>query len=132
MARVKNTPATKSRRKKILKAARGAYSGRHRLFKSAKETVQKGWQYAYNDRKLKKREYRALWIVRINAACRENGMAYSRLINGLNMAGIEIDRKMLAEIAVNDPAAFTSIVETARKALETSKEPTAARQVPRI
>lgn len=132
MARVKNVPATRARRKKIMKAARGASQGRHRLFKSAKETVQKGWQYAYNDRKLKKREYRALWIARINAACRENGMAYSRLINGLNMAGIEVDRKMLSEIAVNDPAAFTTIVETARKALQGSKEPTAARQVPRI
>ncbi|MBX3730764.1 MAG: 50S ribosomal protein L20 [Candidatus Sumerlaeia bacterium] len=132
MARVKNTPATKARRKKVLKAARGAYSGRHRLFKNAKETVIRGLAYAYRDRKQKKREFRALWIARINAACRENGMPYSRLINGLDLAGIEIDRKMLSELAINDPAGFTALVGVARKALESSKEPSAARVVPRL
>lgn len=132
MPRTKNTPATKARRKKILKQARGAYSGRHRLYKNAKETVMRGWQYAYRDRKQKKREFRALWIARINAACRENGISYSRLINGLNLAGMEIDRKMLSEIAIHDPVAFTGIVETARKALETQKGPEAARRTAKI
>lgn len=133
MSRVTNTPATRRRRKKILKAAKGAYNGRSRLFKTAKETVKRGWAYAYRDRKVKKREYRALWIARINAACRENGISYSRLINGLHLAGIEIDRKMLSEMAIHDPAGFTGIVETSRKALQTqSKDKTAARQVARI
>lgn len=133
MARVKNVPATKARRKKILKAAKGAYSGRHRLFKNAKETVKRGWQYAYRDRKAKKREFRALWITRINAACRTNEISYSRLINGLNLAGVAIDRKMLSELAINDAAAFTEIVETARKALEASaKDPSATKRASTI
>ena len=133
MARSMNNPATRARRKKVLKAARGAYQGRHRLFKNAKETVMRGLAYAYADRKQKKREYRALWIARINAACRENEISYSRLINGLNLAGVEVDRKMLSEVAVNDPAGFTKIVEQARQALETkSPDPTAARKVAKL
>jgi large subunit ribosomal protein L20 len=132
MPRTKNVVQTRARRKKVLKAARGAYQGRHRLFKNAKETVRKGLAYAYRDRKAKKREFRQLWIARINAACRANNIAYSRLINGLNIAGIEIDRKMLSEIAINDAPGFTALVEKARVALKTSPEPTAARTVPSI
>lgn len=118
MPRVKNGPATRARRKKVLKAARGSYQGRHKLYKNANETVKRALQYAYRDRKQKKREFRALWITRINAACRANGIAYSRLINGLNLAGVEVDRKMLSEVAIHDPAAFTQVVEQARKALQ--------------
>ncbi|MCB2153531.1 50S ribosomal protein L20 [bacterium] len=132
MPRATNNPASRKRRKKVLKQARGFYSGRHRLFRTANENVMRALQYAFNDRKQKKREYRRLWIARINAACRQNGMAYSRLINGLNMAGVEIDRKMLAEIAINDPKGFTSLVEQARTALKSSKEPSAARTVPTL
>ena len=127
-----NNVASRRRRKKVLKAARGYYQGRHRLFQNAKETVKRALQYAFRDRRQKKRNIRMMWIARINAACRMNGMAYSRLINGLKIAGIELDRKMLSEVAINDPAGFTAIVERARKALETSPEKTAARVVPSI
>lgn len=133
MTRATNNVATRRRHKRVLKAASGAYQARHRLFQSAKETVNKGLVYAYRDRKANKRNFRRLWIARINAACRANGMAYSRLINGLALAEIEIDRKMLAELAVNDAAAFTKIVEAAREALaEKSADPNAARTVPFI
>ncbi|MBI5155259.1 50S ribosomal protein L20 [Candidatus Poribacteria bacterium] len=132
MPRATNNPATKARHKKTLKEARGAFGGRHRLYKSAKDTVRRGLAYAFADRRQKKRNYRALWISRIIAACRLNAIAYSRLINGLSMADVEIDRKMLSEIAIHDAVAFTKLVETARSALKTSKEPTAARSVPRI
>jgi large subunit ribosomal protein L20 len=134
MARAVSGVVSRKRRKKVLKAASGAYQGRHRLFKSAKETVQKGLQYAYADRKRKKREYRQMWIARINAACRLNGISYSRLINGLTMAGVTVDRKMLSEIAINDPEAFTAIVDRARTALENnSPDPkSAVRKVPAI
>lgn len=133
MARATNSPAQRARRKKVLKAARGAYQGRHRLFKNAKETVMRGLAYAYRDRKQKKRDFRTLWIARINAACRENGISYSRLINGLNLAGIDVDRKMLSEVAITDPAAFTQIVDQARQALKAhSPDPSAAREVARI
>lgn len=128
--RATNNPASRRRRKKILKAARGAYQGRHRLFQNAKETVVKALVYAYRDRRANKRNFRKLWIARINAACRMNGISYSRLINGLRMAAIEIDRKMLSEIAIHDPAGFSRIVEQARKALTRSTEKTAARMVP--
>ena len=129
MPRATNHAATRARRKKVLKQARGAYSGRHRLFKNAKETVKRGMQYAYRDRKQKKRFFRGLWIQRINAACRDNGISYSRFINGLTLAGVEIDRKMLSEIAIHDADGFAQIVETARKGLELSKDKSAARQV---
>lgn len=128
--RATNNPASRRRRKKILKMARGYYSGRHRLFQNAKETVRRALQYAYRDRKQKKRNFRMLWIARINAACRMNGMPYSRLVNGLKLAGIEIDRKMLSDIAVNDPEAFTGIVDRARTALENTGDAVAARSVP--
>lgn len=130
--RATNNPASRRRRKKILKAARGAFGGRHRLFQNAKETVKRALAYAYRDRRQKKRNIRMVWIARINAACRLNGMPYSRLINGLKMAGNELDRKMLSEIAINDPAAFTAIVKHARKSLENSPEKTANRTVSAI
>lgn len=127
-----NNVASRRRRKKVLKAARGYYSGRHRLFQNAKETVRRALQYAFRDRKQKKRNIRMMWIARINAACRLNGMSYSRLINGLKLSGIELDRKMLSEVAINDPEAFTAIVDRARRALEAGKDKTAARKVAAI
>lgn len=130
--RATNNPASRRRRKKLLKAARGYYSGRHRLFQNAKETLRRGLRYAYRDRKQNKRNFRRMWIARINAACRANGIPYSRLINGLNMAGIQIDRKMLSEIAIHDAAGFTAIVEKARAALATAKYKASARKVPFI
>ena len=114
MSRVKNSVATRRRRKKILKLAKGAYGGRSRLYKNAKETVKRGLQYAYRDRRARKREFRALWITRINAAARANGMTYSDFMHGMKLAGIEIDRKVLAEIAYNEPEAFAAIVDKAR------------------
>lgn len=130
--RATNNVASRARRKRVLKMARGYYSGRHRLFQNAKETVRRALAYAYRDRRAKKRNIRMIWIARINAACRLNGMPYSRLINGLKIARIELDRKMLSEIAINDPKGFTAIVERARKALQTSPEKTAARTVPAL
>lgn len=124
-----NNPASRRRRKKILRLARGYYSGRHRLFQNAKETVRRALRYAFRDRKQNKRNFRKLWIARINAACRNNGMPYSRLINGLKLAGIAIDRKMLSEIAIHDAAGFTAIVEAARKALASCPEKSALRKV---
>jgi len=132
MPRATNNPASRQRRKKVLKAARGSYSGRHRLYQNAKETVKRGLQYAYRDRKQKKRNFRSLWIQRINAACRENGLSYSRLINGLSIAGVEVDRKMLSEIAIHDPEGFKAIVDRAKKALEASPDKNAAREVARL
>ena len=111
-----NVPRLK-RKKQVLKAARGAFGARSKLWKPAKETVERGWRYAYRDRRNKKRDFRRLWIVRINAAARENDMTYSVLINGLRLAGVEIDRKILADLAVNDPAAFKALAEQARTAL---------------
>jgi len=102
------------RRKLILKAARGNYASRSRTFKIAKETVERGWAFAYAHRKLKKREFRKLWIIRINAAVRERGLTYSTFINKLNKANINLDRKMLAHIAMEDPKTFDRIVEEVR------------------
>ena len=113
---VSNVPRLK-RKKQILKHARGAFGARSKLWKAAKETVERGWVYAYRDRKNKKRDFRKLWIVRINAAARQNDMSYSVFMNGLKLSGIEIDRKILADIAVRDPQAFTAIAEAARAAL---------------
>ena len=127
-----NNVASRRRRKKVLKAARGYYQGRHRLFQNAKETVHRALAYAFRDRRQKKRTIRATWIARINAACRINGMPYSRLINGLRMAGIELDRKMLSEIAIHDPKGFKAIVDRARKALANSPDKGAARTVPTL
>ena len=111
-----NVPRLK-RKKQIMKAARGAYGGRSKLWKAAKETVERGWRYAYRDRKNRKRDFRRLWITRINAAARQNDMSYSALMNGLRKAGIEVDRKVLADLAVRDPQAFTALAEQARSAL---------------
>ncbi|MEN6625487.1 MAG: 50S ribosomal protein L20 [Candidatus Sumerlaeia bacterium] len=117
MSRVKNSVATRRRRKKVLKLAKGAYGGRSKLFKSAKQTVMRGMNYSYRDRRVKKREFRALWIARINAAVRANGIKYSEFMFGLKQIGLEIDRKVLADIAVNDAAGFTAIVERVRGGL---------------
>ena len=117
MPRVRSNVTRLKRKKKIMKAARGAYGGRSKLWKAAKENVERGWKYAYRDRKNKKRDFRRLWIVRINAAAHQNDMSYSVLMNGLKKAGIAVDRKILADLAVNDPAAFTVLAEKARAAL---------------
>lgn len=117
MARVKNGATTKARRKKILKQAKGYFGSKHRLFKTAKEQVMHSYVYAYRDRKQNKRNFRKLWIVRINAACRENEISYSRFINGLTKAGVTINRKMLAEIAIDSPKAFSDLVVIAKDAL---------------
>ncbi len=113
MARVKNGAVTKARHKKVLKQAKGYFGSKHRLYKSAKEQLMHSGQYAFRDRKQKKRNFRKLWITRINAACRENNISYSRFIEGLTKAGVEINRKMLSEIAINDPKAFKELVQVA-------------------
>lgn len=118
MARVKGAMATRKRRKKILKLAKGYFGAKSKLFKTAKEAVMKSGNYAYIGRRQKKRDFRRLWITRISAACKMNGMNYSTFINGLNKAGIAINRKMLADLAVNDAAGFTTLVNTSKKALE--------------
>ena len=111
MARVKGAMKTRARHKKILKLAKGYRGAKSKLYKTANQAVMKSLSYAYRDRKAKKREFRQLWIARINAAARMNGISYSKFMNGLKNNGIEINRKMLAEIAVSDPAAFSSLVE---------------------
>jgi large subunit ribosomal protein L20 len=117
MPRVSRGPATHRRRKKILKAAKGYVGGRSRLFKSAKETVMRARNFAYRDRRVRKREFRNLWIARINAAVRANGMTYSVFANGLKKAGIGLNRKMLAYVAADDPAGFVAIIEQVKVAL---------------
>ncbi len=114
MARVKNGATTKARHKKVLKQAKGYFGSKHRLYKTAKEQLMHSGQYAYRDRKQKKRDFRKLWITRINAACREEGISYSRFIEGLNKAGVEVNRKMLSEIAINDKEAFANLVKVAK------------------
>lgn len=116
MARIKGAMHTRKRHKKVLKLAKGYRGGRSRLFRTANEAVMKAMSNAYIGRKLKKRDFRQLWIARINAAARANGMNYSTMMNGLKKAGISINRKMLAEIAVSDAAAFTALVEKAKEA----------------
>jgi large subunit ribosomal protein L20 len=117
MPRSNPNVARLKRKKQIMKAARGAYGGRSKLWKAAKETVERGWRYAYRDRKNKKRDFRRLWITRINAAAHQNDMSYSVFMSGLKKAGIEVDRKILADLAVRDPQAFAAIAEQARAAL---------------
>ena len=119
MARVKGALATRKRRKKTLKLAKGYFGAKSKLFKTAKEAVMKSGNYAYIGRRQKKRDFRRLWITRISAACKLNGINYSSFMNGLNKAGITINRKMLADLAVNDAAGFTTLVKAAVKALET-------------
>ena len=114
MARVKNGAVTKARHKKVLKAAKGYFGSKHRLYKSAKEQLMHSGQYAFRDRKQKKRDFRKLWITRINAACRQNDISYSSFIEGLNKAGVEVNRKMLSEIAINDPKMFSEFVKVAK------------------
>ena len=114
MARVKNGAVTKARHKKVLKQAKGYFGSKHRLYKTAKEQLMHSGQYAFRDRKQKKRDFRKLWITRINAACRQNDISYSRFIEGLTKAGVEINRKMLSEIAINDPKMFAELVKTAK------------------
>ena len=117
MARIKGAMMTRKRRKKVLKLAKGYYGAKSKLFKTAKEAVMKSGQYAYIGRKQRKRDFRRLWIARINAAAKLNGMNYSTFMNGLKKAGITMNRKMLAELAVSDAAAFTALVEKAKAAL---------------
>jgi large subunit ribosomal protein L20 len=126
MARVKNGATTKARHKKVLKQAKGYFGSKHRLYKTAKEQLMHSGQYAFRDRKQKKREFRKLWITRINAACRLNDISYSKFINGLTKNGIEVNRKMLSEIAINDPKAFTELVNVAKveKKVATAKATT--------
>ena len=116
MARVKHSVATRARRKKILKRAKGYFGSKHLLFKTAKEQVLRSLRYSYIDRKNLKSDYRKLWIKRINAACRLNDISYSRFINGLNKAGVKINRKMLSELAINDPKAFSDLVKVSKEA----------------
>jgi len=113
---VSNVPRLK-RKKQIMKAGRGAFGARSKLWKATKENVERGWKYAYRDRKNKKRDFRRLWIQRINAPAHQNDMNYNTFINGLKEAGIEVNRKILADLAVHDPAAFTALADKARSAL---------------
>lgn len=114
MPRVKGGPKTRQRRKKVLKQAKGYWGGRRRLYRTAADTVTRALVFAYRDRRAKKREFRSLWILRINAGCRALGLSYSAFMNGLKKAGIALDRKILADLAMTDPAAFARLVETAR------------------
>jgi len=114
MSKVKHAVATKKHRKRVLKAAEGQWGGRHRFYRRAKESVAKGMMYSYRDRKAKKRDFRTLWIARINACCREHGMSYSLFIQGLKKAKVLVDRKILSELAVSDKKAFGKLVEIAK------------------
>ncbi len=118
MPRVKRGPQARRRRKKILRAAKGYVGGRRRLYGIAKDTVERAWQFAYRDRRQKKRDFRRLWITRINAASRQHGLPYSRFIGGLKRAGVELNRKVLADMAVFDSEGFAKLVETAEDALD--------------
>ena len=116
MPRTKNTVAGRAKRKKVLKQAKGNFGGRRKMYRSARETVERAGVYAYRDRRQKKRNFRALWIARINAAARVNGLSYSRFISGLKRAAVDIDRKMLAEMAVNDASGFSKLADVAKAA----------------
>jgi large subunit ribosomal protein L20 len=120
MPRTTGAPARKDRKKKILKEAKGYFGGRKKLYRTAKDAVEKGWEHAYRDRKKKKRNFRALWITRINAAARQHDLSYSRFMDGLNKSGIELDRKALADLAVRNPQAFEALALQARDALNGS------------
>ena len=117
MARVKGGVVSRKRRKRILKLAKGYYGAKHILFRTAKEQVMNSYYYAYRDRRQKKRDFRKLWITRINAAARMNGLSYSRLMHGLKLANIDVNRKMLADLAVTDAQAFAQLAETAKQAV---------------
>lgn len=120
MPRATRAAARNKRKKKIFKVAKGYFGGRKNLYRTAKDAVEKGWEHAYRDRKKKKRTFRALWITRINAAAREHDLTYSRFMNGLKRSGIDLDRKVLADLAVRDPDAFTSLAERAKEGLATA------------
>lgn len=122
MARVKGGAVSKNRRRKVLKQAKGYFGSKHRLYKTAQEQLFHSGAYAYRDRKQNKRNFRRLWITRINAACRMNDMSYSKFMNGLSIAGIEVNRKMLSELAIDNPSAFKELVNTSKKALESGKK----------
>ena len=117
MARVKGGTVTRKRRTRVLRLAKGYYGSKSKLFKVAKQQVMKSGQYAYRDRRQKKRDFRKLWIARINAAARMNDLSYSKLMHGLKLAGVDINRKMLSELAVNDAQAFTQLTDKAKEAL---------------
>ena len=121
MARVKGGTVARARRKKVLKQAKGYFGSKHRLFKTAHEQVMHSGQYAFRDRRQNKRNFRKLWITRINAACRENEISYSKFINGLSLAGVEVNRKMLSEIAIASSSDFSELVKVAKDALEGKK-----------
>ena len=127
MARATNSPASRKRHKKVLKYAKGYFGNKSKLFRYAKEAVQHAWQYSYADRKKKKGNWRGLWIVRLNAACRNAGISYSRFIEGLHAAGIALDRKVLADLAVRDEVAFSALVGHAQEALKGKKSAPAAK-----
>ena len=134
MTRVKNSVATRARRKKVLKRAKGYFGSKHRLFKTAQEQVMHSERYAFRDRKQKKRDFRKLWITRINAGCRENGISYSRFIDGLNKAGVEVNRKMLSELAIYDKEAFANLVKVAKEGkvvVKPIKKETAKKEAPK-
>ena len=135
MTRVKNSVAPRARRKKVLKRAKGYFGSKHRLFKTAQEQVMHSERYAFRDRKQKKRDFRKLWITRINAGCRENGISYSRFIDGLNKAGVEVNRKMLSELAIYDKEAFANLVKVAKEGKvvvkPVKKETTKAKEAPK-
>lgn len=118
MPRVKTGVVRRRRHKKILKLARGFYSARHKHYRKAKEQLERSMYYSFRDRKQKKRDFRKLWIIRINAACRLNGINYSSFMNGIHKAGIELDRKVLADMAMNDAKAFSAVVEASKAALK--------------
>ncbi|MBR1679179.1 MAG: 50S ribosomal protein L20 [Bacilli bacterium] len=122
MARVKGGIVSKNRRRKVLKRAKGYFGSKHRLYKTAQEQLFHSGAYAFRDRRAKKRDFRKLWITRINAACRENDISYSKFMGGLKNAGIEINRKMLSELAIDDSKAFASLVETSKEALKSGKK----------
>lgn len=120
MPRAKNSAASRERRKKYLKAAKGYYGGRSKLYRTARETVERALAYSYRDRRRRKRDFRRLWIARINAAARLNGLSYNRFISGLRKAEVDVNRKMLAEMAVNDEAGFKQLAELAKSTNETT------------
>lgn len=129
MARVKGSNIHAARRKKVLKQAKGYFGSKHKLYKTAKEQVMHSLKYSYRDRRQTKRNMRKLWITRINAACRMNEISYSKFIDGLNKAGVTINRKMLSEIAINEPDAFTTLVKTAKEALNGKVEKKETKEV---
>jgi len=130
MPRVTNGPATRARRNRVFKRAKGYFGNKSRLYTAAREAVERAEKFAYRDRRTKKREFRSLWIVRLNAACRPLDIVYSRLMDGLKKAGIKIDRKNLSELAINDPKAFEAYVAKAKEALGKDAPATSAKDVP--